>query len=279
MIGLRRGRSVVLAILAGLTACGPPRGTEEAGTAADTGPAFPVTIEATNGPVEIPKRPEHIISLSATSTEILFAVEAGDQVVAVDETSNYPADAPTTSLSGFDPNVEALIEFDPDLVVMSEDPGDLVENLDRFDVPVLIHPAATTLGDTYAQIEELGKATGHRVEAEQLVDSMQTRIRDIVATVPTPAKPLTYYHELDNTLYTVTSKTFVGQVYSLLGLRNVADPADQAGGGYPQLSAEYVLAADPDFIVIADTKCCGQTPGKVAARPAGTTSRPSSADG
>ena len=78
---------------------------------------------------------------------------------------------------------------------------------------------------------------------------------------------LTYYHELDPTFFTVTSATFIGQVYTLLGLDNIADPADADGYGYPQLSAEYIVEQDPDLIFLADTKCCGQTPETVAARP------------
>ncbi|RMH67259.1 MAG: ABC transporter substrate-binding protein, partial [Actinomyces sp.] len=80
---------------------------------------------------------------------------------------------------------------------------------------------------------------------------------------------ITYYHELDDTLYTVTSGTFVGEIYALFGLENVADPADADGSafGYPQLSAEYLVDADPDLIFLADTKCCGQSAATVAARP------------
>ena len=78
---------------------------------------------------------------------------------------------------------------------------------------------------------------------------------------------LTVYHELTPDLYSATSKTFVGQVYTALGLRNIADAADSAGFGYPQLSAEYVVSESPDVIVLADTVCCGQKPSTIASRP------------
>ena len=81
------------------------------------------------------------------------------------------------------------------------------------------------------------------------------------------ARTLSVFHELDPSLFTVTSNTFIGRVYSSLGLENIADAADSAGTGYPQLSAEYVVAADPDLIVLADSICCGQRPSTVAARP------------
>ena len=76
---------------------------------------------------------------------------------------------------------------------------------------------------------------------------------------PRTRPALTVYHELDPGLYSVTSKTFVGRVYSMLGLRNIADAADRTGSGYPQLSAVYVVSADPQLIVLADSACCGQS--------------------
>ena len=81
--------------------------------------------------------------------------------------------------------------------------------------------------------------------------------------------PLTYFHELDTALYTVTSDTFIGQIYGLLGLESIADEAAGAAdaGGYPQLSEEFIVDADPDVIFLADAQCCDQSPATVAARP------------
>ncbi len=283
---MRRSLSLTLALAAVLAACGG--GTEApsttvaaeetttttvATTTTTTTPtttvddAFPVTVAAANGEVTVPARPTAVVSLSPTATEMLFAIGAGDQVVAVDDQSNYPAEAPTTDLSGFTPNVEAIAAFEPDLVVISFDPGDLVSALEALGIPVLLQPAAVSLDDVYAQIEQLGAATGNLAEAASLVAQIRTEIDEIVASVPDRAEPLTYYHELDPTFYSATSATFIGQVYSLLGLDNIADPADADGFGYPQLSAEYILDQDPDLIFLADTKCCGQSPETVAERP------------
>ena len=96
---------------------------------------------------------------------------------------------------------------------------------------------------------------------------MHGDIDGIVKSLPARDVPLTYYHELDPTYFSATSKTFIGQVYSLLGLKNIADPADTDGSGYPQLSAEAIIAANPDLVFLADTKCCQQTAQTVAARP------------
>ena len=111
---------------------------------------------------------ERIISLSPTATEILFAIGAGEQVVAVDDQSNFPSNAPVTDLSGYTPNVEAIAAYDPDLVVTSYDPGDLVDGLSVLGIKPLIQSAAMTLEDTYSQIIELGELTGHSKEAEKL---------------------------------------------------------------------------------------------------------------
>lgn len=231
--------------------------------------AFPVTVKAANGPVEIKARPGRIVSLSPTATEMLFAIGAGDQVAAVDQQSNYPPQAPTTKLSGYQPNVEAIARYNPDLVVISNDVGGLVKSLGKLSTPVLLEPAANRLDDAYAQIEQLGAATGHVADAAQLVASMQSRIKKIVASAPKFSHPLTYYHELDQTYFSATSTTFIGQIYGLLGLRSIADGAKGAPstGGYPQLSAEYVVKADPDVVFLADTKCCGQSAKTVARRP------------
>jgi iron complex transport system substrate-binding protein len=246
---------------AGCGRSAPEQGEGPAGASA----GFPVTLDTPTGKVEIAQRPTRVVSLSPTATEMLFAINAGDQVVAVDDNSNYPPDAPSTKLSGYQPNVEAIAGYRPDLVVFSTDAGDLAASLRRLAIPAVGLPAATRLDDSYAQIQQLGKATGHAAEAEGLVTVMRTEIQQIVAAAKLE-RPLTYYHELDKNLFSATSKTFIGQLYAQLGLQNIADKADKEGSGYPQLSPEYVVKADPDLIFLADTKCCAQSARTVAAR-------------
>lgn len=277
--------ALLLALLLVLAACGADTGgdapttvgepattagpaTTVASTTSTTTPAFPVTVEADNGPVTIEEIPEAIVSLSSTGTEMLFAIGAGDQVVAVDDQSNYPEDAPITDLSGLTPNVEAILSYEPDLVVISYDPGELVASLEAAGVPVLFYNAALTLDDTYRQIEALGTATGHVEDAIVVNESIQTDLDEIVADSPEVAEGTSYYHEIDNTFYTATSTSFIGQIYALFGMVNIADPADADGAafGYPQLSAEFIVSADPDLIFLADS-FYGESPETVAARP------------
>ncbi len=209
--------------------------------------------------------PQAIVSLSPTATEMLFAIGAGDQVVAVDDQSDFPADVPRTDLSGFEVNVEAVLGYEPDLVVASDDAA--ADGLAAAGVTLLVLPAAGTLTDVYDQLVDLGEATGHEDEAAEVAADMRTEIDEITASVASRASSPTYYHELDDTYYTVTSSTFIGQLYALAGAENIADAADTDGSGYPQLSAEFIIAEDPDLIFLADTECCGQSATTVAARP------------
>ena len=258
-----------------LAACGgessDPAATSAtpAATQSETVPAaaFPVTVEGDNGSLVVEEEPARIVSLSSTATESLFAIGAGDQVIAVDDQSNYPADAPMTDLSGFQPNVEAIAGYEPDLVIAAYDPGGLVKALEKVGIPVLLQDAAPDLDAAFAQIETLGAATGHVDEARDVADDMEEQIDELIASAPDTADGATVYHELGPDFFSATSATFIGSIYERLGLENIADEAKKAGTGYPQLSAEYIVKADPDLIVLADTKCCGQTAALVAKRP------------
>ncbi len=266
--------ALLAALLLALTACGDSAdgdsadGDDAAAPSSSQAQDFPVTVTAANGEATLDEQPEAIVSMSPTATEMLFAIGAGDQVEAVDDNSNYPAEAPTTDLSSFTPNAEAIAGYSPDLVVLSNDTNGIADALETLDVPVLLLEAAEDLDDTYAQMELLGEATGHAEEAADAVADVQDRIEAAVASVPADAEGLRVYHELDPSLYSADSSTFIGSIYSMLGLENVADGAPDPSGGYPQLSAEYLVEQAPDVIVLADTKCCGESARTVAERPA-----------
>jgi iron complex transport system substrate-binding protein len=250
-----------------LTACGQSTATSTESAPSAATASFPVTIENNGTSVTITEQPDAIISLSPTATEILFAIGAGSQVIAVDDQSNFPAEAPISDLSGFTPNLESIVALSPDLVVVSFDVDGIVAALAGANIPVIVQSAATSLEDTYFQIAELGTATGNTAQSEALIGEMKSEIASAIALLPGESAELTYYHELDNTLFTVTSATFIGSVYSLAGLANIADVATGAESGYPQLSPEYIVSSDPAIVFLADTKCCGQNSQTFAQRP------------
>jgi iron complex transport system substrate-binding protein len=275
----RRHRRRLLATVVGIALVAAACGSDDSSDDAAGVPAAPSTITdadsaTTSSPSVESSVPAddvdlRVVSLSPTHTEMMFAIGAGDQLVAVDEFSDYPVEAQElpNNLSAFDNNVEAIAAYEPDLVLIGGDFNGLGPQLDTLGIGWWDGPAAATIDDTYRQIEELGEATGHEDEAAALVATMQAEIDDIVAATPVPAEPLTIFHELDDTLFSLDSTTLFGELYSLLGLRNIADSVEGDSGGYPQLSAEFVVSADPDIIFLADTKCCGQSLDTVAARP------------
>jgi iron complex transport system substrate-binding protein len=266
---LRRATALVAVAALALAACG----SDDADTAATAAPAAtdaamtsdaPVTSDAaTDDPAAMTMK---IVSLSPSATEMLFAIGAGDAVIAVDDQSNFPEEALAvqTDLSGYTPNIEAIAKYQPDLVV-HDGTTDLGAQLEAIGIAHWVGAAPTDFDDIYVQIEQLGAATGRDAEAAELVAQMEADIDAAIASVTQPETPLRFFHELDDTLYSITSNTFIGQVYGLFGLRNIADTAEGTGD-YPQLSAEFVISQSPDLIFLADTKCCGQSAETVAAR-------------
>jgi iron complex transport system substrate-binding protein len=198
---------------------------------------------------------------------MLFAIGAGPQVTAVDKNSDYPANAPHTKLDALQLNPEAIATYQPDLVVASGLSKSQSQQLAKLHIQVLDEPAATDIDQTYDQLTQLGQATGHPDGASAEVASMKQQIGTITKTAP--KQPATYYYELDQTYYSVTSTTFIGRALKLLGLTSIADSAKgaAASGGYPQLSAEFVLKANPGYVFLADARCCKQSQATVAKRP------------
>jgi cobalamin transport system substrate-binding protein len=258
-------RRLALAAALLVVALVPAAGGTAAHGAAQAAP-FPVTVTVGNGKVTVSKRPTRIVSLSPTATETLFAIGAGPQVVAVDDQSDYPKSAPKTALSGYTPNVEAIAAYRPDLVVVAADPKDLVSALTKLGIPVLYQKPAATIRGAYQQIRQLGTVAARGPQAAGLVTRMKAQISAVVAKRRPSAEGLSVYHELDPSFFSATSRTFVGRVYALFGLKNVADAAP-GGSDYPQLSPEFIVASNPELVVLADSICCDQTAATVASRP------------
>lgn len=239
---------------------------DEAAESEMAGPgSFPLTVDTTAGEVTLEEQPQQIVSLSPSATEILFAIGAGAQVVAADAFSTYPEEAPTTDLSGYEPNVEAIAGYEPDLVVISGDTNDLTSSLNALDVPVIDNPAPTTIEEGWDGMAMLGLATGHPDETAEVIADLREQVDAAFAEAPEGVEGLRVYHELDETFFSASSNSFIGDVYSQFGAVNIADEADTDGTGYPQLTEEAIIEADPQLIVITDQ--VSYTAEDVAARP------------
>jgi iron complex transport system substrate-binding protein len=218
---------------------------------------YPLTIKFGGYTTKIAKKPTKIISLSPSGTEIFFAIGAGPQILAVDDYSNYPANAPVSEISGYQPNVEAILAKKPDLVLLSVNStkAPQVRNaLVKLGIPVLMQPAPATLNDVYRENTILGKVTNRQAGAAKLNAAMAKSIKNILAKAKKSSK-IRIFHELDDTYYSATSETFIGKVYKDFGAVNIADEASGAdNSGYPQLSAEYLLKSDPQVIFLADAQ-------------------------
>ena len=259
---MRRFASLVLVVALVAAACGDDdTTTTNAPVTTGTVTGFPVTV---NG-VTIPERPERIVSASGAHTEILYAVGAGDQIAATDTFSDFPAEAlETEKIDGFNISVEAVAALDPDLVILFFDPGDVVSGLAELGIPTLLFDAPATLDDAFAQWLAVGTATGNLAAAELLVGEADKAITEIVSSVAVPDEPITYYFELDPSGFSVTTDSFVGSLLGLLGMESIADAT---GTAFPQLSSEFIVEADPDWIVLADTVCCAVDATTLAERP------------
>lgn len=250
-------------LVAAAASCGSDSGSNIGSPAEDS-----TAVGVTSGDGVGVDAPERIVSLSPTHTEILFALGAGEQVVAVDAMSNHPPESAdlVTALSGFEPNVESIVSYQPDLVVIGDDFNDLAGQLEQVGIASWVDPAPLNLDEVLSQMEDLGRRIGRSSEAAALVATLRTEIDDIVESIPALTSPLSYYHELDESYFTVTSNTFIGSLYELFGLRNIADAAE-ADSDYPQLSAEFIISQNPDIVFLADTKCCAVSATSVASRP------------
>jgi iron complex transport system substrate-binding protein len=213
-----------------------------------------LALNPTQAATAIPKR---IISLSPSATEILYAIGAGNQVIAVDDLSNYPSTAPITKLSAFSPNVEALMNYKPDLIILNADATKALEvkaALEKLKIKVFLERAPLNLKQAYLEITALGRATGKISGAQSVISDMKSKITAAIKKGKT-SKKITFFHELDNTLYSATSDTFIGKVYQDFKLVNVADQAATAdSAGYPQLQSEYVIKSNPKIIFLADAQ-------------------------
>jgi iron complex transport system substrate-binding protein len=247
------------------TATNPPAPTDE--------PVLePITIvDDLDRTVTLESPAQRIVALAPSLTESLFAIGAGDQVVARDEFSNYPpkvVDLPAVGGVFSDFNYEAIVDLEPDLVLASGlNTAEQVQSMEDLGLTVFLVEDPTTLEEMYTSLEVLAELTGHQEGASELVVDLKARVsavEEVIATVE--ARPLVFY-ELDSTdpsaPYTAGSGTFINTLIEMAGGENLAADLE---GQYPQISIEELLVRDPNIILLGDA-AYGATPEAVAERP------------
>jgi iron complex transport system substrate-binding protein len=261
---------VVLTAVLVLAACTPGKidltATPEA--TADT------SITLTDGlgrTVSLPTAARRVVSLAPSNTEILFAVGAGAQVAGRDMFSDYPAEAASVQDIGGsmgDFNKEAIVALQPDLVLAGGiNPPELVASLEALGLKVYFLPNPTTLEEMYANLETVGKLTGHGSEAAVLVDKLQARVAAVDAVIlPLNSRPSVYY-EIDATNpaspYTYGPGTFGDLLIQRAGGFNIGSKLE---GQFTTISLEQLVTDNPSVVLLGDA-IWGETPEKFAARP------------
>ena len=217
-----------------------------------------------NGPAQ------RVISLAPSNTEILFAIGAGDQVVGRDQLSDYPEAAKnvTDVGSAFEAlDTETIVSLTPDLVLAAEiNTPEQVKQLEDLGLTVYYLNNPLTLEDMYGNLEIVAQLTGHEDETASLIESLKARVAAVDEKIaPISSRPGVFY-ELDGTdpakPFTAGKGTFIKQLIDRAGGYNIASELD----GYPQISLEQVVAADPAFIILGDARY-GVTPESIAQRP------------
>jgi iron complex transport system substrate-binding protein len=242
-------------------------------TQAPTEPAIETTLMVTDGlgrDVTLNGIPQRIVSLAPSNTEILFAIGAGDQVVGRDTLSNFPEEVTKVADIGstFDAlNTELIVSLEPDFVLAAEiNTPEQVKQLEDLGLAVYYLKNPTTLEEMYSNLELVAQLTGHQEEAAALIESLKARVAAVDEKIaPISSRPGVFY-ELDATdpakPFTAGKGTFITQLIDRAGGYNIASDLD----GYPQMSLEQVVAADPAFIILGDARY-GVTPESIAERP------------
>lgn len=210
---------------------------------------YPVTVVDDLGrEVTLHAPPERVVAMMPSHTESVCAIAGCHLLVGVDEFSNHPADvADLPHLgSGFSPNLEALVALEPDLVLVDEYSG-IADSLEPLGIPVFAG-TPQTIEETYALFETLGRLLDQEASASLLAGRVQGQIAGVASRVRGAPEPSVYY-ELDATPYTVGPGSFIGQLIAAAAGANIV-PSEL--GDFPQVDPEFVIAADPEAIVLAD---------------------------
>ena len=192
---------------------------------------------------------QRVVSLSTTHTEVIQVLGGGNLLVAIDSFSE--TDLPVEKIDAFTVTAEDLVKLNPDLVVVAFDFNGIVEGLENLEINYVLLPPARNYEDVYFQIEEIGNLINKVDESKNLVSSMKNDIKEIIEAFS--QENIRVFHEIGFTygIYTIKENSFIGEIYNLLGIENVANlKEDPSGSGYPEYLEEEVINSDPNLIVV-----------------------------
>ena len=192
-----------------------------------------------------------VVSVSANTTETLFAVGAGALVVGRSRYCDYPPQAlELPTIGGYtDPNLEAILSLHPDLVVGARGPigPSIVRSIEDHGIATYF-PETERFDAILAMIEGIGDRTGHADEARALTASMRAKRKRLEATYAPLGKPRVLLVFGAHPVSVAGPSSFPDEMLAMAGARN----AVTTGGGYPTLPLESVIAIDPDLVVVAE---------------------------
>ena len=236
------------------------------GFAAVSRPARHVT-DQTGRSVEIPDRPERLVSLAPSITETLFALGLGDKVVGDTDYCEYPPEARSKPHIGpiLNPNLERIVALKPDLVLGSREANriETAAQLERLGIPVY-GVTAQTVDGTLSSIEDLGEVLGHGIEALQLVGELRERIKRVEQRIAHRPKPKVLFVVWYRPLTTAGSRSFVADVVRRAGGASISD---DLSGEWPRMSLEEALRRDPDVILFPHAESFAPSVADLAALP------------
>ncbi|MDI3478166.1 MAG: cobalamin transport system substrate-binding protein, partial [Thermoanaerobacterium sp.] len=209
---------------------------------------FPLKITDFMGrQVTIKKEPKRIVSLSPSTTELIYAIGAGKDVVGVTNYDDYPEEVKSVAkVGGYEgPNIEAILAQKPDIVFASNLSGkDQMETIEKSGIPVVVLEAQN-INQIYDSIKILGEITGNVEKGNEIISNMKDKIKEINDKVKNLPKVNVFYVVDTNGNWTAGKGTFIDELITLAGGNNVASDAN----GWAQYSMEKLLQKNPDVII------------------------------
>ncbi|MBU9674728.1 ABC transporter substrate-binding protein [Planococcus sp. CP5-4] len=224
--------------------------TEQAST--ETASDTPYTVTDDRGEeLEFEQAPETIVSLIPSNTEIVFALDAGDQLVGVTDYDNYPEAAQDIERvsDSVEFNAEKIIQLDPD-VVLAYSTGEAppaLSQLEDADIPVFVIESATSFDEVYGDIEQIASVLAKEEQGAEVIEDIQTQIEDVQERLAAVEEQKEVYVEISPSpeIYTTGKSTFQQEILNHAQVTNVFDDLE----GWPNISEEEVITRDPEVIL------------------------------